>query len=124
MFSAGSGYRPSGLEENLATTLQQVKASTTELLQKLSHAIPVVAALSGYTVGEAWEVAAQCSLRVMGDNAYIAFSHNTPYIDAVEAQKRGLVDEIVGPDYVLARAQECVTEQSEHSPDDVSVGLN
>ena len=55
----------------------------------------------------------------MGDNARLALSSNTPYITAEEAQKRSLVEELVGPDYVLARAQEWVTEQLEQNLGDV-----
>lgn len=119
MFSVGDEDRSGGRNDNLSVSLRAVRESTTTLLRNLADKLPVVAALSGYTEGEAWDLATQCSYRVMGDNARIALSSNTPYITAQEAQNRSLVEELVGPDYVLARAQEWVTEQLERNLGDV-----
>ena len=67
---------------------------------------PVVAALSGYTCGEAWELAQRCSYRVMGDNARLYPSPEQGFIGPSDALAAGIVERLAAPDLVLHEAQE------------------
>ncbi|HHY07159.1 MAG: enoyl-CoA hydratase/isomerase family protein [Lawsonella sp.] len=119
MFSVGT--EDSSIDGNsaLRAALDHVRKDTYTLLSRCAAQIPVVAALSGYVKGDAWELATRCTYRVMGDNARLVPSSESSYMTAQEGHGAGLVDELVGPDYVLARAQEWVSEQSASNLGDV-----
>lgn len=100
--SASDAYKQAWL-----SAAQTCRTHLAELVTKL----PVVAALSGYTCGEAWELATQCSYRVMGDNARLYPSPERGFISPKDALAAGMVECLAAPDLVLNEAQEWLLDR-------------
>lgn len=87
-------------------------------LAALVKELPVAAALSGYTCGRAWELAQQCSYRVMGDNARLYPSPEQGFINPSDALAAGMVERLAAPDLVLHEAQEWLFDDLHDSDHD------
>lgn len=111
LFSSGSEERAVSVVPTLpepSETLRQAcddyRLSCYDTLATLSERIPTVAALTGYTIGTAWELISRCRYRVMGDNGRLAHQLDGPFIGPEEAQEKGYIDAVVPPDDVWNRA--------------------
>lgn len=112
MFSVGARSYTTGDGGRLRRAQEVCARETIAQLREISQKLPTVAALSGYVIGEAWQLAQACRYRVMGDNARIAEQSGGDYLSADEALERDLVNELTGPDHVLDRAQQWILEAS------------